>query len=326
MAEFSSVQETISTAQWAEANGFQSFWIAEDYFPVRGAISVASGLAARTQSIRIGTGVINPYTRHPVLIAMEIQALDELSHGRAFLGLGASEKYWMEDQLHIEYGSAQRHLRECIEIVRGVLKGDEFSYTGKCFSVSGVKLFHRPWRARVPIYLGVVRQHNLALAGELSDGLCLPLMSNPPYVRYAMDHARRGGQKAGRDLKDFSVYMCTIVSVDEDRTVARARVKPMLGEFLGYLKDHPVFTCTGHAEGELKPFVQAQEQGKDATDLVPDWAIDTFAVAGQPKECVEKLEALAEAGVTGFLVFDLPGTPLKDTVSAVAKSILAAFK
>lgn len=323
--EFSGLQDIISAAQLAESKGFQSCWIAEDYY-FRGAISIASAVAARTQSIRVGTGVINPYTRHPVLIAMEMQALDELSCGRAFVGLGASEKFWMEEQLHIQYGSSRRSLRECVEILRGVWQGKEFSYSGAAFQVSGVKLQIHPLRSSIPVYLGVVRQGNLELAGQIADGLLLALMSNPPYVNFAVEKARRGAESVGRDLQDFPVYTYVLLSVDEDRTLARMRVRPLLAKYVGYLKDHPVLTCTGHTNAEIQPFVDALRTGKDCTDLVADWMVDAFAVAGLPSECRSKLQTLAEAGVTGFVIFEVPGIPVMDTVSSVAKYILPAFQ
>jgi len=323
--EFSSVQDIISAAKLAESNGFQSCWIAEDYY-FRGAFSLASAVAANTRRIRIGTGVINPYTRHPALIAMEMQGLDELSGGRAFLGLGASERFWMEDQLHIEYGSPYTSLRECVDIVRGIWQGGEFSYKGKAFEVAGVKLQIPPLRSDIPIYLGVVRQHNLALAGKLADGLLLSLMAHPSYVRFALEHVRHGAGKAGRNLNNFPTYAYTLLSVDTDRTAARLRVKPILGKFMGYLKNHPVWTCAGHSDAEIQPFVDAMGTGKNCTDLVADWMIDTFAVAGSPEECVEKLQALAEAGVTGVVLFELPGTRVGDTVASAAKYIIPAFQ
>lgn len=322
--EFSSLRDILEATQLAEAVGFDSCWIAEDYY-FRGAFTIAAAVAARTNSLKIGTGVVNPYTRHPVLTAMEMAGLDELSGGRAFLGLGASEKFWMEDQLHIQYGKPGAALRDCVQIVRGVWRGDKFSYSGSAFQVTDVRLQIPPLRSQIPVYLGVVRQHNLALAGEIADGVLLPLMANPPYVRYAMEHLQRGAAKAGRSLKDFPVFCYLLASVDKDRTLARLRVKPILGKFLGYLKNHPVFTCTGHADSEIEPFVEAMRCGGDRTGLVSDWMIDSFAVAGNPKECREKLTALADAGVNGIIVFECAGTPARDTIQECKQHLLPAF-
>ena len=323
--ELASIEDIVSSTQKAEAEGFESCWIAEDYY-FRGAISLAAAVAANTRRIRIGTGVINPYTRHPVLIAMEMQGLDELSGGRAFLGLGASERFWMEDQLHIEYDSPRRSLQESVQILRGVWEGEAFSYAGKRFRVSQVKLQFRPLRPQLPIYLGVMREHNLALAGEIADGVMLPLFSSPPYVRFAMEHVRRGAEQAGRNLKDFRVYTYALLSVDDDRAVARERVKTILGRWLGYLRNHPAYTCTGRSDAEIQPFAEALAKGKDCTHLVADWMIDTFAIAGSPEECREKLRALEETGVTGIVAFELLTIPMKETISSVARHIFPFFQ
>ena len=106
--EFGLIHETtragdsVRHAILAEKLGFSSYWVPEDYaFP--GAFSICSAIACQTERIKIGIGVLNPYTRHPVLTAMEFAALDQLSQGRGILGIGAGVKLWIEDQLGIPY-------------------------------------------------------------------------------------------------------------------------------------------------------------------------------------------------------------------------------
>ena len=102
VVENTDARDYATQAQAAERMGFDSFWVPEDYvFP--GAFSSCAAIAAATSKIKIGTGVVNPFTRHPVLLAMELAALDQLSEGRAILGLGASIKLWIEEQMGIRY-------------------------------------------------------------------------------------------------------------------------------------------------------------------------------------------------------------------------------
>ena len=86
----------VACARLAEELGFGSFWVPEDYF-FRGAFTLAAAIASQTTKLRVGIGVVNPYTRHPVLTAMEFGALEEISGGRTMLGLGASVKFWIEE-------------------------------------------------------------------------------------------------------------------------------------------------------------------------------------------------------------------------------------
>ena len=128
-------RDYVAQAQAAEHLGFHSFWVPEDYvFP--GAFSSGAAIATATSRIKIGTGVINPHTRHPVLIAMELAALDQLSGGRAILGLGASLRLWIEEQMGIGYAKSLSALRDAVTIIRRLLAGEEVDYQGRVFRAS----------------------------------------------------------------------------------------------------------------------------------------------------------------------------------------------
>src|SRR5579863_7556030 len=125
--ESQSAKDYIAAARLAEQLGFGTFWVPEDpVFP--GAFATAAAVAANTTKIKVGIGVLNPWTRHPVQTAMELAALDDVSEGRAVLGLGAGVKLWIEDQLGISYTRPAIALRETIEIVNGLLRGDQPTY------------------------------------------------------------------------------------------------------------------------------------------------------------------------------------------------------
>src|SRR5262249_45294191 len=131
-------------AQAAERLGLNSFWVPEDYaFP--GAFSSCAAIAVATNHIKIGTGVINPFTRHPVLIAMELAALDQLSNGRAILGLGASIRLWIEEQMGIRYDKPLAALREAVAIIRGLFAAEQLKYRGRAFTADpGIQFRLRP--------------------------------------------------------------------------------------------------------------------------------------------------------------------------------------
>jgi 5,10-methylenetetrahydromethanopterin reductase len=334
--QFAPVQQIIAAAELSEKSGFTSCWIAEDYY-FRGALGVVAAVAVRTRTLRVGPGVINPYTRHPVLIAMEMQGISQLSAGRSFLGLGCSERFWMEKQLGMKWGAPVTVLRESMEVIRRAWKAEEFSYTGDFLSISGVKLqFRLPYH--IPIYLGAMRQRTLALAGKLADGVVLPLMAGPQYVGFAVSNVAQGAKEAGRDLHAVPVpiYTYVLLSVEEDRDAARKKVRNVLAHYLGFLanqrltngqtflKDHPIVERAGHTEESIKRFVE-REQQRDPDEALADSVIDAFAIAGEPDECCEKLQRLADAGVTGFILFEIPGHLVTQLVSAAAKHILPKF-
>ncbi|HEU5197768.1 MAG TPA: LLM class flavin-dependent oxidoreductase, partial [Methylomirabilota bacterium] len=140
-------------ARTAEGAGLGSLWVIEDYFHP-GAYAVAAAAAAVTERITIGLGVVNPYTRHPALVAMETAALAGIAPDRVVLGLGSSNRKWIEAQMAIPFKTPLAGLREGVEIVRRLLDGQRVSYAGEVFSVTDVVL-EAPPASRVPILLGV---------------------------------------------------------------------------------------------------------------------------------------------------------------------------
>jgi len=217
-------REFVKHAQRAEELGFGTLWTPEDPF-YRGAFTLGSAVACGTSKIKIGLGVVNPYLRHPALTAMEFAALDEISDGRAILGIGAGLKDWIEGRLKIPYAKPTAAMRECIEIIRRFLRGEELTYSGKVFQTERIKLSFKLARAEIPIHLGVIGPKNCELTGEVADGLLLSVMSSPAYVKFAMEHVRRGLAKAGRDARDFPVGAYILSSISEDERAARDRIK-----------------------------------------------------------------------------------------------------
>src|SRR5438046_5357186 len=154
-------------ARAAERAGLGSVWIIEDYFQP-GAYTLAAAAAAVTERIAVGLGVVNPYTRHPALIAMETAALAGLAPGRVVLGLGSSNRRWIEEQMSIPFKTPLRGLREGVEIVRRLLGGERVTCAGEVFAVHDVAL-ETPPPAPAPTLPGVKAPRPLALAPETAD-------------------------------------------------------------------------------------------------------------------------------------------------------------
>ncbi len=309
-------REILRLAQLAEENKFGTCWIAEDYF-FRGAFSLAGACAAQTKSIRIGIGVINPYTRHPAVIAMELAGLLEVADPhRVVLAMGASNKPWIE-KMNIPYLKPRRSIQEAVEIVRAMLQGDTVSYAGQQFQVSEVKFAFPPVVREVPIYLGVVGPKNLELSGEIGDGLLLSVMTSPAYVRYALEHVQRGARNRGRKLDNFDVQAYLLISIGKDRKQARNAIKPFIGTLIGmagFFGPDPILTCTGMPLEEIKPLTELALKGEDVSPLVSDWMLDTFTISGTPEDCQESLHRLLEAGLTSPVAFETPGINFEETI------------
>jgi len=320
-------REFIATARRTEELGFGTFWVPEDYVH-RGAFSVASAIAACTTSLRIGIGVLNPYTRHPVLTAMELGALEEISDGRAVLGMGASIAPWIEGQLGIPYVKPTTSIREGVEIIRALFRGEEFTYTGQVFQTTQARLNFVPPRIDVPIHLGVLGPKNLTMAGQIADGALLAVLLSPAYVRYAVECIQRGTEAVGKDLASFEIGGLLTISISEDGLAAREAVKPFLATWIGLFSSqpgHPIFSCPGLPAKDIKPFGERLAKGESATDLVTDWMIDTFTIAGDPEHCRTRLAALVDAGLTCPVPFEVPNVRPEVTLDAVKTHLMAHF-
>src|SRR5437899_12257999 len=138
------VHETVAMAKACEDAGFDTFWIAEAYpwcrkhsFDARSSTAILAVIASQTTRIQLGWGIISPYTRHPVQIAMEARVMHDLAGDRFLLGLGASKIFMKEigEGEGVKVGPATV-MRESIEIIRGVLTGDKFEYQGRVFAAS----------------------------------------------------------------------------------------------------------------------------------------------------------------------------------------------
>lgn len=320
-------RDFVAHARRAEELGFGTFWVPEDPF-YRGAFTVASAIACNTSKIKIGLGIVNPYLRHPALTAMEFAALDEISEGRAILGIGAGLKDWIEGRLKIPYTKPTAAMRETIEIIRRFFRGEEVSYAGKVFQAERIKLSFKPVRTEIPIYLGILGPKNCELTGEAADGLLLSIMSSPAYVKFAMEHVRHGLAKSGRDERAFSVGAYIFSSISEDERVARERLRPIVAMMISLMApqpETPIFATAGLPADTIRAFGASLAQGKVPVDMVTDEMLDTFTIAGSPARCRENLARLIEAGVTAPVFFEVPGVPPQQTMDDAHRHILPYF-
>jgi 5,10-methylenetetrahydromethanopterin reductase len=320
-------REFVAHAKRAEDLGFATAWIPEDPF-YRGAFALAAAVACGTSKIKVGLGVVNPYTRHPTLTAMEFAALDEAADGRAILGIGAGIKDWIEGRLRIPYSRPTLAMRETVEIIRRFFRGEEVTYSGRVFQTEKVRMSFKPVRTEIPIHLGIIGPKNCELTGEVADGLLLSVMSSPAYVKFATDHMRRGLEKSGRDPRDFPVGAYIFSSISEDERAARDRLRPLVAFFISLMApqpDTPIFAVAGLPADTVRAFGESFARGKVPVDMVTDEMLDTFTLVGSPARCRENLARFIEAGVTAPVFFEVPGIPPQQTIDDAHRHLIPYF-
>ncbi len=338
------VRETVAMAKACEAAGFDTFWIAEAYpwwrkhsFEARSSTAILAVIAAQTNRIQLGWGIISPYTRHPVQIAMEARVMQDLAGDRFLLGLGASKIFMKE----IGEGEGEKVgpatvMRESIDIVRGVLKGEAFEYRGKVFAASVPPLksdAHSP-RGIPPVYVAGTGPVLQKMSGSVGDGLLTASITTPAFVRYSKKNMIEGAQKAGKN-PDNLVLGCVIVgSIGRDSKKGKEGAREQAAMYLANKVQNirgsadVLLECAGLTFEELKPIADAMEKGgrKAAAQAVTDDILSKVCpIAGTPEECIERIKEYREAGCT-HIMLEIWGDDRTGQAKLFGEAVLPAFR
>jgi len=294
------VRDMVNYAIKAEEKGFESVWIPEHYL-FRDAFSTLGAIGLATKRIRLATGVVNLYTRHPALIAMSIATVDELSGGRAILGIGTGVSSWIEEQMMIKIHRPVLMMKEAIQIIRKLLKGENVTYNGQVFTVKNMKLGFKVPQAEIPIYIAAVGSKMLQLAGEIADGVILTAGSSLKYVSAAIENIKIGAQRAGKDLSKIDVVAFLICSISEDAEAAKNAVR----ELVAFLLTRPgraelMLEKEDIDEKALSLMKLELKRGdlKQASTYVTEDMINSITVSGTLKECKQKIQEYRRLHVT----------------------------
>ena len=305
-------------ARAAEQAGLGSLWLIEDYFHP-GAFALAGAVAAVTERATIGLGVVNPYTRHPALLAMETAALAGAAPGRVVLGLGSSNRRWIETQMGIGFKTPLADLREGVAIVRRLLRGERVTVHGSRFDLDDVRL-ESPPPDEVPVLLGVKGPRALGLAAEVAEGVLCSILASPGHVRRV-----RATTAAARSVR-FVVAAYITVLIDDDGPGARAKVKPLVARYLGLLHGQSILVDAGLPAARTQRFRDALTTGRPAADLVSDDVLDAVAIAGTPADCRAALARWAEAGLDGVVAVVPEGPDLAGQMERLGRELAPAWK
>ena len=292
--------KAVSLVRSAEEGGIDRVWLSEDLF-FHGAMPTAGAVAVATRRIGIGFGVLTPYIRHPSLLAMETASLLDIAGPRVTLGIGAGVKARV-DRTEIAYRSPLTAVRETTDIVRRMLAGEEITKTGDLYGGDRLSLdIDCAWPVP-PIYLASTGPRSLRQTGSIGDGLVLTIMSSTRHASWATGEANRAADEAGRPTPLPTVVYLPL-SVDDDPQQARDRLKPVVAYFLTRWAEIPplaaLFTDWGpYTPDRLAADVSRLRNGESPHQVVTDSLVDEYCVAGTPTQCLDRLAAYADCGVT----------------------------
>ncbi len=304
------IRTGMDLAQYAEERGFEAVWQAESRL-VRDAIVPMAAYAAVTDRVKIGSGVINNWTRNIGLLAATFLTLDDLAPDRVICGIGA---WW--DPLARNVGIARRKplkaMRETVYVLRKLLALERVTFHGEFHHVDGIELdvvHGRRQPRNVPIYIGATGPKMMELTGEIADGAVLNYCVPPEYNDYAMEQLDKGARKVGRSVYDLDRPQLVVCSVDHDRKKALDGARELLTQ---YLAQQPHIAKASGVKPEVVQKIQSilgwpatHEQIKKAMPLVPDDLVQRITASGTPEEVKAKVQEYIDRGATYPILYPL---------------------
>jgi F420-dependent oxidoreductase-like protein len=302
-------------AQEADLLGYHSIWTAEAWGT--DSITPLTWLAAKTERIRVGTGVIQIPARTPASAAMTAATLDMLTGGRVLLGLGVSGPQVVEGWHGIPFGKPLSRTREYVEIIRTILAREQpLEFHGEYYDIptqtgaglgKPLRLMFRPKRSSIPIYLAAIGPRNVALAAEIADGW-LPVFFSPERFSVFQSSLQDGFSRALSDRKNFDIAPLVEVRIGPDTAACREAVKPTLSLYIGGMgaKNRNFYfnlACRYGYEDAARRIQGAFLDGRReaAIAAVPDELVDEVALCGPRERIADRLEAWRACGVTTLI-------------------------
>jgi 5,10-methylenetetrahydromethanopterin reductase len=311
------IRDGMQYARYAEDRGFEAVWQAESRL-VREATVPMAAYAAVTERIKVGSGVVNNWTRNVGLLAATFSTLDELAPGRIILGIGA---WWdpLASKVGIKRTKPLLAMRETVDVTRKLLAMERVTHHGEFVDVEDIEIdiVHGDRSPKnVPIYIGATGMKMMELAGEIGDGVVLNYMVSPIYNKQALDALGEGASRVGRTIEDIDRPQLVVCSLDEDRDAALDRARELLTQYLGQqphiMKASGVDPELIEEIGKVMTWPAGPEEIRKAMKLVPDEAVQMISASGTPDECRAKVREYVDAGCTCPILY-----PLGDDVRAM---------
>src|SRR3990172_7169423 len=297
------LSDAIQYVQYAEDRGFEAVWQAESRL-VRDAIVPMAAFAATTTRLKVGSGVINNWTRNIGLLAATFLTLDDLAPDRIICGIGA---WWdpLAQKVGINRQKPLLAMREVVTVVRQLLARERVTFHGEFVHLTDVELdvvHGRKEPRNVAIYIGATGPQMMALTGEIADGVVLNYLVSPQYNESALQQLEIGAHKAGRRLDSIDRPQLVVCSVDDDRKKALDAARKLVTQYLG--QQPHIMKASGVGQDLLDEIAQVltwpatEEQIEEAMRLVPDDVVQLITASGTPDEVKAKVREYVANGAT----------------------------
>ena len=313
------INENLDHVRYAEAKGFEAVWQADSRL-VRDAVVPMAAFAAVTERMKVGSGVVDCWTRNPARLASTFSTLDDLAPGRIMLGIGA---WWepLASMVGVRRVRPLKAMREIVEACRRLLNDETVTFAGEFVQLDGVELDYVQQERRpkdVPIYIGATGMQMMALTGEIADGVVFNYLVSPQYNERAMDALAVGAARAGRTVDDLDrpqLIVCSMASGDSDAERAEALdgARMLVTQYLGQqphiMKASGVSAALLDDVNAVLTWPATLEQVAAAAKLVPDEVVQMLCAAGTADECRAKVRHYVRNGCTTPILYPLGHDP-----------------
>ncbi|MGZ8482900.1 MAG: LLM class flavin-dependent oxidoreductase [Candidatus Binatia bacterium] len=310
------LEKMIHLAKVSEEVGFSHIWVGDSHLIWREAYINMTAMMLNTTKVKLGTGVTNPLTRHPSVSASGYATLEEYSPGRMIVGIGLGDS--SVETMGMK-PSTLANFEKSLEQMRQILDGKEAQLpTGK------IHLLH-PTKTRVPIYIAASGPKMLELSGRIADGIIVLVGVADDFIAHAKEKIAAGAKAAGRKLADINLVLwvpCAVSETANAKDAVKAHVARVVAHPLPYVLD-PNEQKVLQEIRKTYDYYHHMDQQANHAEVIPDWLVDKFAIAGTVAQCKAQIERIKKTGVQQIAIipYSPPGGSREETIRGFAKAM-----
>jgi alkanesulfonate monooxygenase SsuD/methylene tetrahydromethanopterin reductase-like flavin-dependent oxidoreductase (luciferase family) len=314
------LRDILDLACRAEQLGFSGITLNED--AGHDAFALLGAAATRTSTLSLGTAIANVYFRTPLQLAMGAATVDDLSRGRAVLGVSVGHVPWNDKYHGTGLDKPIARLREYVTFIRKALTGDQFTHDGRLFQGISARLTFKPYRPDAPILVAGERRQMLQLAAELADGAIIGYVPPTYIANFAAEHLRSSARRAGRDPSSLIICPTITTCYSEDRATALANARAAFIQRIGQ-RDRALFSRPQQQHEELSHLVDLVQSGQQSRALeeVSELLVTDTIAAGNAAAIWKSVDRYFEAGATRVLLTCFPRT--RDNIERTIRALAA---
>jgi 5,10-methylenetetrahydromethanopterin reductase len=306
----------IQLAKVTEQLGYSHIWVGDSHLIWREAYVNMAAMALSTTRVMLGTGVTNPLTRHPSVVASAYATLEEYAPGRTIVGIGLGDS--SVETMGMKPAKLS-YFEKTMAQMRQLLDGQEVQLeTGK------IHLLH-PCKNKVPIYIAASGPKMLELSGRIADGIIVLVGVADEYIAHAREKIAAGAEAAGRKVEDINLVLwvpCAVSDTAPAKDAVKAHVARVVAHPLPYILD-PTEQKVLEEIRKTYDYYHHMDQQANHAEVIPDWLVDKFAIAGTVAECRTQIERIKKSGIQQIAIipYSPPGGSREETIRGFAKAM-----